>query len=527
MTVSAHSGRNNYVGNGSQLAFSYTFKIFTKNDIEVLVDGVTKTVDTDYTVSGLGVAGGGTVTFTVAPANGKAVTLLRKQTLEQQSDYQANEDFPAERIEKDLDKLIMDVQMLQERLARAVLFAKKSTLANKTCDDFVASKFLQVKADLSGLQMATGVSVGTLSLPVGISDGGTGSTTPSGARDALLSDEDARTNTVKVVATQKSTTTVTPAVGIGVGEKFQAESADEAPSDFGQIEFVASDVGAGTEDTYFQILLRIAGAVLAVSYRFVATTAFRAIFSHANSADRTYTLPNNSGTIALTTDIPASGFPTGGIMPFGGVSAPTGFLLCDASLFDMDSQGNLADVIKDFYGRDTGSTFTADAGTDVITSTAHGLSDTNRVVVSTTGTLPGGLSVNTIYFVRDVTTNTFKLALTSGGAAIDITSAGTGTHRWHNQVKVPDGRGRTFVGFDSGQTEFDAMGKTGGAKTHTSTIAEMAPHTHAHGSDPVAGGAAGSGLMGLGASLTTQATGGGAAHNNLQPYIVGNHIIKT
>jgi hypothetical protein len=118
-----------------------------------------------------------------------------------------------------------------------------------------------------------------------------------------MADEDTRTITVKVVNTQKSTTTGTPAAGIGTGEKFQAESADESPSDFGQIEFAASDVGAGTEDTYFQILLRIAGAALSAAYRFVAMTAFRAIFTHANSADRTYTLPNKTGSVAMLDDI--------------------------------------------------------------------------------------------------------------------------------------------------------------------------------------------------------------------------------
>lgn len=34
---------------------------------------------------------------------------------------------------------------------------------------------------------------------------------------------------------------------------------------------------------------------------------FKGIFTHANSADRTYTLPNATGTVALTSDIPAAG----------------------------------------------------------------------------------------------------------------------------------------------------------------------------------------------------------------------------
>lgn len=64
----------------------------------------------------------------------------------------------------------------------------------------------------------------------------------------------------------------------------------------------------------------------------------------------------------------------------------------------------------------------AAAGTDVITSVAHGLSDTWQVVVANVfaESLPTGLTEGDVYFVRDATTDTFKLSLTSGGAAIDL-----------------------------------------------------------------------------------------------------------
>lgn len=43
---------------------------------------------------------------------------------------------------------------------------------------------------------------------------------------------------------------------------------------------------------------------------------------------------------------------------------------------------------------------------------------------------------------------------------------------------IPNEKGRVAVGRDSAQTEFDAMGETGGAKTHTLTTAQMPSHTH-------------------------------------------------
>ncbi len=82
-------------------------------------------------------------------------------------------------------------------------------------------------------------------------------------------------------------------------------------------------------------------------------------------------------------------------------------------------------------------TFTADAGTDVCTwsSTANIPSNIltgTRVQLTTTTTLPAGLSTATNYYVIKVSDTTFKLATSYAnavaGTAINITDAGTGTH---------------------------------------------------------------------------------------------------
>lgn len=78
------------------------------------------------------------------------------------------------------------------------------------------------------------------------------------------------------------------------------------------------------------------------------------------------------------------------------------------------------------------STFTADAGTDVITHSNINLFPYTRVQLTTSGTLPAGLSLATDYFVIKVTDTTIKLATSYAnavaGTAINITDAGTGTH---------------------------------------------------------------------------------------------------
>lgn len=52
--------------------------------------------------------------------------------------------------------------------------------------------------------------------------------------------------------------------------------------------------------------------------------------------------------------------------------------------------------------------------------------------------------------------------------------AGDGTTTFN----LPNLKGRAIVGRDSAQTEFDTLGETGGAKTHTLTTAEMPAHSH-------------------------------------------------
>lgn len=108
---------------------------------------------------------------------------------------------------------------------------------------------------------------------------------------------------------------------------------------------------------------------------------------------------------------------------------------------------------------------------------------------------------------------------------------------------LPDFRGRTLVGIDGAQIEFNAIGKIGGAKTHILTIAEMPSHSHqwanAGTNNPGSVPANYDDIVGANAfSLGTGPTdpesvlnaikprGGGEAHNNLQPFSVVNYVIS-
>lgn len=95
---------------------------------------------------------------------------------------------------------------------------------------------------------------------------------------------------------------------------------------------------------------------------------------------------------------------------------------------------------------------------------------------------------------------------------------------------LPNLKGRVITGLDTSQTEFDALGETGGEKTHTLTTQEMPSHNHTldfstSGSQLLSGNHGAYLLAGTNTTCIKN-TGGGQAHNNLQPYIVLNYIIK-
>lgn len=111
-------------------------------------------------------------------------------------------------------------------------------------------------------------------------------------------------------------------------------------------------------------------------------------------------------------------------------------------------------------------TFTADASTDTCTWTSTANYPSNiltgtRVRLTTTTTLPGGLSLATDYYVIRVTDSTFKLATSYAnavaGTAINITDAGTGTHTSSWLLpRYTNGAGVNAIIFNSNATALGA-----------------------------------------------------------------------
>jgi microcystin-dependent protein len=192
--------------------------------------------------------------------------------------------------------------------------------------------------------------------------------------------------------------------------------------------------------------------------------------------------------------------------------------------------------------------------------TVQGLVSIEPIVAVPTGAvLPYAGSVAPQYFLLCNGQSLLTADYPDLFAAIGYSYGGSGAN-----FNLPNFKGRVPVGLDSTQIEFDALGETGGAKTHTLTEAQMPSHTHTqnphtHTQDAhthqLYGAQTGQTLpftntgnvwthfisnyqytqpansstvaTNQNTTAVNQNTGGGQAHNNLQPYIVSNYIIKT
>ena len=148
---------------------------------------------------------------------------------------------------------------------------------------------------------------------------------------------------------------------------------------------------------------------------------------------------------------------------------------------------------------------TVDANKDVTAIRNLTMTGTLTVGGNTAATLQAVYPVGSIYINATVATN-------------PATLLGFGT--W-----VAFGAGRVMVGIDSTDTDFDAAEETGGAKTVTLTTSQIPSHTHTatlmgNGEDEQQDLPAAGDNTNPSRTMTTSATGGGAAHNNVQPYIV-------
>lgn len=229
-------------------------------------------------------------------------------------------------------------------------------------------------------------------------------------------------------------------------------------------------------------------------------------------------------------------------------TAPNGHLLCDGTAVSRTTYADLFAVLSTTWGSGDGATTfnlphsasrvsvgsgtgtvaesVTDANVSVANDTFTVASNNTKwvtgmaVVLTTTTTLPTGLSLATTYYVIRDSSTTIKfassLANAQNGTAINITAVfGSGTH--------------TLTGTLTTRT----VGEIGGEESHATSSTEQLAHTHGvteyatnvnNAQNVSLGGAAT--LYANTQTITSDSTGGNAAANVMNPYVVVYKCVK-
>ena len=542
MSISSEVSRVGYVGNGAVNTYDYTFRIFQAQDLLVVVrntnDDVQTTLalTTDYTVTGVKDEGGGTIVLVdsgqdwIDGGNLSAdyiITIRRLVDITQTTDIRNQGDFFAEVHEDTFDTSRMIDQQQQDEIDRSI----------KLPESVPASSF--------DINLPTDI-VGKIEQAVITNETGDGFRMGPTAGEIENAEQYANEAAASAAAAAVSETNAAASEAAAAQSAIDAANAVEA-AQWTDVRFITnadSPVNVVESDSGTMFSVDPSGGPIVFNLPVIASMSDinpwsigikKSVFTDNDitvnrggsddiddgqtSVDITTfnsgkifipdtdPTPDNWTTIGfgeayfeqltleeLATDptTPASGnvkvyakndslayirdssgavtqlgaLPPGILHPFAGSTSPTGYLLCDGTAVSRTTYSGLFAAIGTTYGVGDGST-------------TFNLPDMR-------GRVPAG---------RDDMGGAAANRITNGGSGI------TGTN----------------------------LGAAGGTETHTMTIAEMPAHTHTfnlHADNPnwlYSAGVTGS----IQNTASTNSTGGGGPHQNTQPTMIMNYIIKT
>ena len=206
--------------------------------------------------------------------------------------------------------------------------------------------------------------------------------------------------------------------------------------------------------------------------------------------------------------VASPGVPTGSLMPYAGSSAPTGYLLCDASAVSRTTYATLFGVIGTTYGAGDGSTtfnlpdlrgrLPMGAGTGTgLNSSGTGLPSGTAQTARTRGQWLG--EETHLLTTAELASHTHANTVSGGSTG----NAGSHTHTFSKEVL-------TYVG--SGGSRYDPYPGSvwTGSPAAGLTLSTQADHSHT-----------------FTPSITNVAAGSGSRHDTIPPCVVLNYIIKT
>ena len=161
ITISDTEPRVQYTATSGQTSFSVPFEFFTTSDIKVyngttlLSYNASPSSASQYSVTGAGVSGGGSITLGGGATLNDVITIYRDLAVARSTDFPTSGAFQIDSLNTELDKIIAMIQQVERDLKfspRAA--ATTANTFNITFPNLAANKVLSVNSSGNGLEFA-------------------------------------------------------------------------------------------------------------------------------------------------------------------------------------------------------------------------------------------------------------------------------------------------------------------------------------------------------------------------------------
>ena len=159
ITISDTEPRVQYTASSGQTAFSVPFEFFTTSDIKVyngtslLTYNASPSSASQYSVTGAGVSGGGSITLGGGATLNDVITIYRDLGIARSTDFPTSGAFQIDSLNTELDKIIAMIQQVERDLKFSPkAAATTSNTYNLTFPNLVANKILSVNSSGNGLE---------------------------------------------------------------------------------------------------------------------------------------------------------------------------------------------------------------------------------------------------------------------------------------------------------------------------------------------------------------------------------------
>ena len=421
ITISDTEPRVQYTATSGQTSFSVPFEFFTVNDIKVyngtslLSYNASPSSASQYSVTGAGVSGGGSITLGGGATLNDIITISRDLAIARSTDFPTSGAFQIDSLNTELDKIIAMCQQLERDLKfspRAA--ATTSNTFGLTFPNLVANKILTVNTGGTALELTHDITnvnaVAAISSDI---------TTVGGIASNVTTVAGAVTN-INTVATNISSVN---AVAADIAKVIAV--ANDLAETVSEIETVADDLNETTSEIDV-----VAGAVVnvnAVGNNIASVNTLAGLNSEITALNAKATEIGRLGTTAAVADMASLGTTTNvsNMATLAGITNLTNLANAHAAVSTVSSNLSAVQNFADVY----------------------------RIASSAP---TSSLNVGDLYF--DTTANELKVYKSSGWAAAGSTVNGTSQRYTYNISGTPttvtgaDANGNTLA-YDAGYAD--------------------------------------------------------------------------